>query len=98
MQGAWVTDEEIKAAVAGAGVVEHVDTRPPGVEIGDDEDTRRAIGAVLRERRASTAFLQAELRLGHKKAKALLDVLESRGIVGPDRGNRARDILVPPSE
>lgn len=94
MQGAWVTDEEIAAAVQGVGVVEHREEQAPGVELGDDDDTRRAIAAVLRERRASTSFLQGELRVGHKKAKALLDLLERRGIVGPDRGNRARDILV----
>ena len=98
VQGAWVTDEEISAAVAGAGIVEHREPVEPGVEIGDDEDTRRAIAAVLRERRASTSFLQTELRLGHPKAKALMVILEQRGIIGPQDGNKAREILVAPSE
>lgn len=93
-QGSWVSDEDIAAAVAGAGSpVEAPSITAPGTEVGDDPLLKRAIALVIRERTASVAQLQKGLRVGHKKAKDLIELMERRGIVGPFRGNAPREVL-----
>lgn len=95
MQGVWVTDEEILAAVAAAGSAPPRPAAPevPGVQLGDDENTRRAIALCAKAPTISVKQLQENLRIGHKKASDLMAILEDRGIVGPARGNSPRAVL-----
>ncbi|MDX9980019.1 MAG: DNA translocase FtsK, partial [Lentisphaeria bacterium] len=63
-------------------------------EDGDEELVRQAIESILRDRRASTSYIQRRLRIGYNRAATIMEILEERGIVGPQTGSAKREILI----
>ena len=64
-------------------------------ELGDDEDLyRQALDILKSTRRASTSMIQRRLRIGYNRAARIMDLMEEKGIVGPENGSSPREILV----
>ena len=107
IQGAWVTEGEIKDVVSWVKNQKEAQYNPAVIEeqkksksttqedFGEDEELiSNAKELVVRSQLGSTSMLQRKLRVGFARAGRLMDILEAQGIVGPSEGSKAREVLI----
>ncbi len=109
LQGALITDEEAEALVGawedtspqnrhayGGDILESKEAGATSLEKPSEDEAmiEQCLEVFLAEGKASTSLLQRRLRLGYTRAARILDILESRGVIGPSNGAKPREILV----
>ncbi len=108
VQGAFITDTEVEALVS--FVKNQLDKEPDydeevldikniqalDMSSADDSDALMdaAIEFVIRSEKASTSMVQRKFKIGYNRAARLVEAMEERGIVGPSRGSKPREVLV----
>lgn len=111
LQGPFVTDDEVNAVIefwkaqaddSGASdeIMESINTVKVNVADDDEEDEllEEAIRLVVDAEHASASMLQRRFRIGYNRAARLVDIMETRGIIGPSEGSRPRRVLVSKEE
>jgi S-DNA-T family DNA segregation ATPase FtsK/SpoIIIE len=103
-QGAFMSDEEVEALVAYIKSQEHEvtyneeildDVQSFGTNLEDvDEYLEEAIAFVVETGQASASLMQRRFRVGYNRAARLVDAMEERGIIGPTRGSKPREVLI----
>lgn len=107
IQGCWVEEDEIHAVVDWVKAQKEAKYHDTVIEQAaaaartaaaeeDDEDevlVRQAIEIVVSSQLGSTSMLQRKLRIGFARAGRVMDILETRGVVGPSLGSKAREVL-----
>ncbi len=108
IQGAWVSEEEVHAVVEWVKkqreaqyqdkVIETLAKEAKTVAAEEEDDdaelVRQAMELVVRSQLGSTSMLQRKLRVGFARAGRIMDILESKGVVGPSEGSKARTVLM----
>jgi S-DNA-T family DNA segregation ATPase FtsK/SpoIIIE len=110
VQSAWVEESEVRKIVGhwrrqapeivyvtGIEGEHHGSSGPYGGttgDSGDDELMRQAMDLVVRTQQGSTSMLQRKLKVGFARAGRIMDLLESRGVVGPSEGSKPREVLM----
>ena len=76
-------DEELKSSLVSGDVEEY-----------DDPLYNEIVEFVITSGKASASLLQRKFRLGYNRAARCIDLLEERGIIGPQNGSKPREVLV----
>ena len=64
-------------------------------DLGDDSELyQEALEVLKATKRASTSMIQRKLRIGYNRAARIMEIMEEKGIVGPENGSSPREILV----
>ena len=107
MQGAYVSEEEVEKAVdfvKTLGEPEYIDDEifieededdEPSL-FGDEDDDplfEKALEIVLQQGKASASYIQRRLKIGYNRASRLVELMEEKGIVGPAKGSKPRDLM-----
>jgi len=108
-QGAFMSDEEVEALVGFIKNQDHEihyneeildDVQTMGMNNLDDidEHLEDAIAFVVETGQASASLMQRRFRVGYNRAARLVDSMEERGIIGPSRGSKPREVLISTDE
>lgn len=95
VNGPPVYAAEVQAQIDRAAAGDEEESEGGDSDLGDDEELfQQALGVLRSTKRASTSMIQRRLRIGYNRAARLMDLMEDKGIVGPENGSSPREILV----